>query len=52
LSVAARRIAAYKRHERASLEKALTSMLVVQSTTLKNAARSKVTHRAYPRGDL
>jgi hypothetical protein len=28
LSVAARRIAAYKRHERASLEKAQTSMLV------------------------
>jgi hypothetical protein len=44
LSVAARRIAAYKRHERASLEKAQTSMSVVRSTTLNNAAKSKVPH--------
>jgi hypothetical protein len=34
LSVAARRIAAYKRHQRTSQEKAQTSMLVVQSITL------------------
>jgi hypothetical protein len=41
LSVAARRIAAYKRHKRAREE---TSMLVVQSTYLNNAARSQVRH--------
>jgi hypothetical protein len=44
LSVAARRIAAYKRHQRVSQEKAQTSMLVVRSTTLNNAAKSKVPH--------
>jgi hypothetical protein len=44
LSVAGRRIAAYKRHERASQEKAQTSTLVVQSTTLNNAAKSNFPH--------
>jgi tetratricopeptide (TPR) repeat protein len=51
LSVAGRRIAAYKRHERASLEKAQTSMLVVQSTTLNNAATSKVPHSRWAEGE-
>jgi hypothetical protein len=44
LSVAARRIAAYKFHERASQEKVQTSILAVQSTALHDAAKSNVPH--------
>jgi hypothetical protein len=44
LSVAARRIAAYKRHQPTSQEKEQTSMLVVQSTTLNDAAKSNAPH--------